>query len=115
MSDNLLPCPFCGWKNPVWQVERYAYDWIEYAAYCANCDAKGKPANSREEAAASWNRRAAPTGSWQPVKADDPDNDGPVWVDENGCVCWAGANGETRRLVLHGDMRLCLWVEAEQP
>jgi hypothetical protein len=49
-------------------------------------------------------------GSWQPVQHDDPNNDGPVWVDENGCVCWAGANGETQRLVLHGDMRLCLFV-----
>lgn len=52
-------------------------------------------------------------GRWVPVVHDDLDNDGPVWVDENGCVCWAGANGETRRLVLHGDMRLCLFTLSE--
>jgi hypothetical protein len=54
-------------------------------------------------------------GTWQPVRFDDPNNDGPVWVDENGCVCWAGANGETKRLVLHGDMKLCMWVDGEEP
>lgn len=54
-------------------------------------------------------------GTWKPVAHDDPNNDGPVWVDENGCVCWAGANGEIQRLVLHGDMRLCLLVEGEGP
>lgn len=113
MSEiELRPCPFCGWAKPVWEVERLAYDWITYAAFCANCEARGTVADTKQEAAATWNRRA---GSWQPVRFDDPNNDGPVWVDENGCVCWAGANGETERLVLHGDMQLCLWVEAEKP
>jgi hypothetical protein len=54
-----------------------------------------------------------PQGSWRPAKHDNPHNDGPVWVDENGCICWAGVNGEVQRLVLHGDMRLCLWEEDE--
>jgi hypothetical protein len=57
-------------------------------------------------------RQAA--GSWQPLRHDDPYlGDSPVWVDENGCVCWAGPDGETRRLVLYGDMKLCLFVEGE--
>jgi hypothetical protein len=51
-------------------------------------------------------------GSWQPLRHDDPYfDDSPIWLDENGCVCWAGAYGETNRLVLHGDMALCLFVE----
>lgn len=55
-------------------------------------------------------------GSWQPLRHDDSYfDDSPVWLDENGCVCWAGANGETERLVLHGDMQLCLWVEEPAP
>jgi Lar family restriction alleviation protein len=114
MSDiELLPCPFCGWTNSVWEVERLAYDWITYAAACANCEARGKIADTREEAAFAWNRRA---GSWQPLRHDDPYfDDSPVWLDENGCVCWAGANGETRRLILYGDMRLCLWVDGGRP
>jgi Lar family restriction alleviation protein len=113
MIIDLLPCPFCGWANPVWEVERYASDWITYAATCANCDARGKAADTKQEAAAAWNRRA---GTWQPLRHDDPYfHDSPVWLDENGCVCWAGANGETKRLVLYGDMCLCLFVPGEEP
>lgn len=57
----------------------------------------------------------AKAGTWQPVLCNDPYNDGPVWVDENGCVCWAGPDGETKRLVMHGDMRLCLFVPKDTP
>lgn len=61
MNDELLGCPFCGWNDPVWQVERYASDWIVYAAHCANCDAQGKTADTKQEAATAWNRRAQST------------------------------------------------------
>lgn len=56
-QPELAPCPFCGWANPVWFGERHAYDWIEYAAYCANCDARGAFASTKEKAATAWNRR----------------------------------------------------------
>jgi hypothetical protein len=55
-------------------------------------------------------------GNWQPLRADDPYfDDSPIWLDENGCVCWGGPGGETQRLVLHGDMKLCLFVTGEEP
>lgn len=52
-------------------------------------------------------------GEWVPMRHDDPYNDGPVWLDENGRLCWAGAGGETECLVLHGDMAVCLWRPKE--
>jgi Lar family restriction alleviation protein len=116
MSDNLKPCPFCGGEAVVKCIcDAGRPDTDDWWVSCSGCRVerpstrKSEIVHSRDEAIAAWNRRA---GSWQPVAHDDPYNDGPVWVDENGCVCWAGANGETRRLVLHGDMRLCLFVEA---
>ena len=55
--------------------------------------------------------RIAPEGgTFQPMRHDDADNDGPVWLDENGRLCWGGAAGETKCLVLHGDMTVCKWV-----
>jgi hypothetical protein len=57
---------------------------------------------------------AVRAGRWVPMRHDDPHNDGPVWLDENGRLCWAGANGETQCLVLHGDMAVCLWREGQE-
>jgi hypothetical protein len=105
MTPELLQCPYCGFEAHMMHNSK-----IGWKAGCkAICIVMTHWWETEAEAAAAWNRRA---GSWQPVVHDDPYNDGPVWVDENGCVCWAGANGEVRRLVLHGDMRLCLWVDA---
>lgn len=53
-------------------------------------------------------------GKWVPMRHDDPYNDGPVWLDENGRLCWTGANGETQCLVLHGDMAVCLFVPDDE-
>jgi Lar family restriction alleviation protein len=58
MNDELLPCPFCGWANPVWRVERYGYDWDECTVHCPNCGAEGATTDSREYAAIAWNKRA---------------------------------------------------------
>lgn len=119
-ETELLPCPFCGGQailKCITDVSAPAADdwWVS----CIGCRVerpstrKSEIVHSRDEAIAAWNRRS---GSWQPLRHDDPYlDDSPVWLDENGCVCWAGANGETERLVLHGDMKLCLWVEAEKP
>lgn len=57
-QQELKSCPFCGWENPVWHVERYAYDWGECAVHCANCGAEGATTDSRESAAIAWNKRA---------------------------------------------------------
>jgi Lar family restriction alleviation protein len=104
----LLPCPFCGGDGQLTDSLSENDEWV---VWCPSCRSSAGLYYMPAAAIAAWNRRVT-TGAWQPVKFDDPNNDGSVWVDENGCVCWAGANGETRRLVLDGDMRLCLWVEA---
>jgi hypothetical protein len=84
---------------------------VRRVSYIIRTDYEAELVRLRTAAIAAWNRRC---GSWQPLRHDDPYfNDSPVWLDENGCVCWAGANGETERLVLFGDMKLCMFVEGE--
>jgi Lar family restriction alleviation protein len=64
--SELLPCPFCGWSDPSWHVEHFAYDFEEYAVHCGNCDAESAMLKTREEAAAAWNRRTRLTAAPAP-------------------------------------------------
>lgn len=109
MIQELKPCPFCGRRARL--VHSDGMYWCECTN--GNCEAVQPVCNHVDVAIKTWNRRA---GHWQPLRHDDPYfDDSPVWLDENGCVCWWGANGEKCRLILHGDMRLCLFVEGEGP
>lgn len=53
-SGDLKPCPFCGTANPSLYATEYAHQ-----VWCECCDAEGPPANEREAAISSWNRRTA--------------------------------------------------------
>lgn len=59
MSDELKPCP---WEKP---GERHDLEMVDVGALvwvrCATCMAAGPCDDSREEAAAAWNDRAAVT------------------------------------------------------
>ena len=55
-ETKLSPCPFCGWKNPTEVSSGIDVVYIE----CADCGAEGPTGESRAEADAGWNRRAAP-------------------------------------------------------
>jgi Lar family restriction alleviation protein len=70
MSNELLPCPFCGGKAEVDRTgERYEYGTggpnsvmdYGYFAYCTKCSVgtgvSDVPPSSEREAAAEWNRR----------------------------------------------------------
>jgi len=53
MSEELKPCPFCGWTKPV-------IEHIEgtYNVECPDCASAGPLEDSRAQAIAAWNRRA---------------------------------------------------------
>lgn len=53
MQSELLPCPFCGSKDPV-QFDQTGISWI----MCEGCGAEGPTREELDGAIASWNRRA---------------------------------------------------------
>jgi Lar family restriction alleviation protein len=95
MSDmELLPCPFCGGEailKCICNVSAHATDdwWVS----CKNCRVerpstkKTEIAGSREQAIASWNRRA---GTWQPLPDDIYNTDAPSDLCEGSTSvdCW---------------------------
>lgn len=54
MSDDLLPCPFCG-AQPVVRNPRWTNDSMY--AYCVSCDARGPYGENKKAAIVAWNRR----------------------------------------------------------
>ena len=67
-AAGLLPCPFCGWDDcdavdlPPDNLRPTETHYI----VCHECGLEGPLHDSRAEAAAAWNRRAAPGASPQP-------------------------------------------------
>ncbi|AYC99989.1 Lar family restriction alleviation protein [Neorhizobium sp. NCHU2750] len=55
MTDNLLPCPFCGGEPLIIQSKHANKLW---ALHCKNCDAGPSASLGRDEAVETWNRRA---------------------------------------------------------
>jgi plasmid stability protein len=57
MPENLMPCPWCGSTNLIqWGIA--SSHWVR----CDNCrgSVSGPAGNTREQAAAAWNKRAEP-------------------------------------------------------
>ena len=58
MSDNLLPCPFCGGTNVAALSAADDYGTFDWKVYCGDCDAFHE---TEAVAIAAWNRRAVPS------------------------------------------------------
>jgi Lar family restriction alleviation protein len=58
MNKGLKPCPFCGNKKSTFQENIFFYDHGEWAVVCLECSADGPFRKTKEQAAATWNRRA---------------------------------------------------------
>lgn len=61
MTDELLPCPFCGREAVIMQHEKG--EWYTYCADLNVCGTEGWWCKTREEAAGLWNRRAQPASA----------------------------------------------------
>ena len=61
MSDELLPCPFCG-SEAYMSVQSYTLGSV-YQAGCGNvlCRAGGPKSDTEQAAAQRWNHRSCPT------------------------------------------------------
>ena len=55
-SEELKPCPFCGWGTIV-EVVTFASLWGFHSYGCNACGTRTKPYKSEKEAIAAWNRR----------------------------------------------------------
>lgn len=55
MTENTLPCPFCG----AWNIGYYDVDGQDIHSFqCLECFASSRTQRSRADALAAWNRRA---------------------------------------------------------
>ena len=60
MSEELLPCPFCGADAAM--TTAMGESWV----VCEKCNASGDMCNSEEAAAAAWNARDGRTCRFEP-------------------------------------------------
>jgi len=56
MKNNLKPCPFCGCKIHVISTGKAIAGNTLYGVLCV-CGAEGPSADSKQDAADTWNRR----------------------------------------------------------
>ncbi|MCR4819356.1 MAG: Lar family restriction alleviation protein [Fretibacterium sp.] len=73
MTEKLKPCPFCGGEAAVVEIEPRLYRPVmnkPFCVLCTSCDLYfgydydyGGEFDTKEEAAAAWNRRAGDEGA----------------------------------------------------
>lgn len=66
---NLLPCPFCGEKEPCLMEGEDRYSRSDWYVWCPDCGCKTSGSTWADEAVKEWNTRAAtdyviPTGEY---------------------------------------------------
>lgn len=71
MSEELLPCPFCGGEAEILEaIVEFIYKEIGIYAICKKCRASTQYYKTKEEALTAWNRRA---DGWIPVSERLPE------------------------------------------
>ena len=74
MSEQLLPCPFCGSD----QVEMKGENAPEWWVRCKECNAASATRPMRKQAAHDWNRREPPRHTpritWEEIRAHNDFN-----------------------------------------
>ncbi len=57
MTEGLKPCPFCGGRAVIREVETRTYRIGGYYVMCGNCLTSGNNYKTKQKAADAWNRR----------------------------------------------------------
>ncbi len=73
MSNNLLPCPFCGGETELDAGETLDDHVVKltYYVFCYGCFVQSAKFPSEAEAIAAWNRRADYDGDYTAVDLDE--------------------------------------------
>ena len=90
MTDNLLPCPFCGGEAEMRESSTH-----DFYAKCAGCGASTRRNHeNRNGAVIDWNTRAERTCETCAYKRLDKYGGKAVWVEEDEVLCMLQPSGE---------------------
>ena len=78
-ESKLLPCPFCGGEG---KVQLYSAKFDTYWVFCKQCGMDSKMAETKSDAIAVWNYRAA--GEQPKWTKETPTEEGFYWVLQEG-------------------------------
>ena len=106
MSNELLPCPFCGGEAEICHVTQLWEPRDSYWAKCGDCHTSGKHHKTEAEAIQAWNTRAATTIGQVAVEVVPTkrtckgESDMSEWVCSE-CQCWipTGITHENKKRV----------------